>query len=303
MFCRRPNRKRAIKMSLKNYIFSSVNYKGGQDSDKFATIRVKPKKPKAIMASITEEGNGTTVIRTPTAIAPATTTSTTTNGTGPKGGDASTSYLKNMLRFWHYISVEPVILCWLLPSCFLYIAVENLALEKVCHLSISLSQRSFWLILNIFSFLQSCRVNFNFTDLVCDNMIDKSKNNINCPEFREKMHQEKEIHLYSDRSQVLNDTHYFNGTSILSENNPLNITVLFDLTELEHDVCHAEIESQKLDTKLNAITSPFDSFFGIIMILFAGGWSDKHGRRKPCLLIPLLGEFASLIGMEEVDRP
>lgn len=39
-----------------------------------------------------------------------------------------------------------------------------------------------------------------------------------------------------------------------------------------------------------------DSVFGIIMILFAGGWSDKRGKRKPCMLIPLLGELAALIG-------
>lgn len=143
---------------------------------------------------------------------------------------------------------------------------------------------------------QSCRVNFNFSDEVCDNMIDKSKNNINCPEFREKMREENAIHLFSDRSQVLNDTHYSNGTSILTDDNPLNKTIVFDVTALERDVCHAEIESQKLDTKLNAITSPFDSFFGIVMILFAGGWSDKRGKRKPCMLIPLLGELASLVG-------
>lgn len=41
-----------------------------------------------------------------------------------------------------------------------------------------------------------------------------------------------------------------------------------------------------------------DSVFGIIMILFAGGWSDKRGKRKPCMLIPLLGELAALIGKE-----
>lgn len=115
-------------MSLKNYIFSSVNTKGGQDSDKFATIRVKPKK-KTNMASITEEGDGKIVIRTAAAPPPP---PPVTNGGGPKGDGANTSFLKNMLRFWKYISVEPLILCWLLPSCFLFIAVENLALEKVC---------------------------------------------------------------------------------------------------------------------------------------------------------------------------
>lgn len=118
-------------MSLKNYIFSSVNTKGGQDSDKFATIRVKPKK-KTNMASITEEGDGKIVIRTSAAAPPPPPVSSHVNGGGPKGGEANTSFLKNMLRFWKYISVEPLILCWLLPSCFLFIAVENLALEKVC---------------------------------------------------------------------------------------------------------------------------------------------------------------------------
>lgn len=32
------------------------------------------------------------------------------------------------------------------------------------------------------------------------------------------------------------------------------------------------------------------------MILFAGGWSDRKGTRKPCMLLPLIGELASLIG-------
>lgn len=114
-------------MSLKNYIFSSVNTKGGQDSDKFATIRVKPKK-KNNMANIPEEGNRSATLpahQNAPASAPI------SNGNRGKSGDANTPYLKNMCRFWKYISVEPLILCWLLPSCFLFIAVENLALEKV----------------------------------------------------------------------------------------------------------------------------------------------------------------------------
>lgn len=34
-------------------------------------------------------------------------------------------------KTWKFISVEPVMICWLLPTCLLYIAIENLALEKV----------------------------------------------------------------------------------------------------------------------------------------------------------------------------
>lgn len=34
-------------------------------------------------------------------------------------------------KIWNNISIEPVMLCWLMPQCFLYIAMENLSLEKV----------------------------------------------------------------------------------------------------------------------------------------------------------------------------
>lgn len=40
-------------MSLKNYIFSSINTKGGQDSDKFATIRFK-----SLRSMETKNGDG-----------------------------------------------------------------------------------------------------------------------------------------------------------------------------------------------------------------------------------------------------
>lgn len=128
-------------------------------------------------------------------------------------------------------------------------------------------------------------------------MIDKSINNINCPTYRAKLLEANEIHLFSDRSQVLNDTHYQNGTIIFDETiiseytndtddipAVKNKTILFDITKLEGEVCQAEIDSQILDSKLNVYTAPFDTVFGIIMILFAGGWSDKNGRRKPCMV-------------------
>lgn len=45
---------------------------------------------------------------------------------------------KGLLKILSYITVEPLMLCWLLPSCFLFIAVENLALEKVCSVAYDL---------------------------------------------------------------------------------------------------------------------------------------------------------------------
>lgn len=45
-------------MSLKNYIFSSINTKGAQDSGKFATIRFTSSKKREMMA---KNGDNTTV--------------------------------------------------------------------------------------------------------------------------------------------------------------------------------------------------------------------------------------------------
>lgn len=34
-----------------------------------------------------------------------------------------------------------------------------------------------------------------------------------------------------------------------------------------------------------------------MMILFWGSWSDRHCRRKPCMLLPIVGEFLAAIGL------
>lgn len=121
-------------MSLKNYIFSSVNTKGGQDSDKFATIRIKSHRRKKMTAINEENGATNATVASDTAAPPppsAQTVTVSTNGVPPKSDSDENSKVKRLIKLWTYISVEPLMLCWLLPSCFLFIAVENLALEKV----------------------------------------------------------------------------------------------------------------------------------------------------------------------------
>lgn len=132
-------------MSLKNYIFTSINTKPLEAED-FAnnfTIRVKKQRNTRKLSQIAEVDRRA---------APTTSTSSSSPPPPPPpaqpsaGQDASSnfdrlrrtisstddiSWFKKIMKLWSYISVEPVMVCWILPTCLLYIAIENLALEKV----------------------------------------------------------------------------------------------------------------------------------------------------------------------------
>lgn len=84
-------------MSLKNYIFATINTKS-----------------QSTFPSRNEEPAVETTM--PTVIE----------------GDSSESSINWIKKAWSFVSVEPVMICWILPSCLLYIAIENLSLEKVC---------------------------------------------------------------------------------------------------------------------------------------------------------------------------
>lgn len=151
-------------MSLKNYIFSSINTKGAQDSDKFATIRLKSLRVKKKMAVNGEDNpapapatvypnqqldtmndnpnarqSDTTVAAQSAPRNPDETSAkhmhNDSQGNGNKKEEKFNCswflFSKGFLKIWSYFTIEPLMLCWLLPSCFLFIAVENLALEKV----------------------------------------------------------------------------------------------------------------------------------------------------------------------------
>ncbi|GAB0091592.1 uncharacterized protein DMENIID0001_064480 [Sergentomyia squamirostris] len=151
---------------------------------------------------------------------------------------------KWILGFWRYITVEPLLLCWLLPSCFLIAAMENLELEK------------------------TCRVNLQLSDIVCTNMINKTIHDIDCTEFTRP-----EAPLNNETLPLVNET------------GELNLDVLTT------EVCSAEIESQKIVALIKGYRAPISAIFPLIIVLFAGGWSDKKRLRKPCLLLPVIGEF------------
>lgn len=52
-----------------------------------------------------------------------------------------------------------------------------------------------------------------------------------------------------------------------------------------------EIAIQKLVATMTGWKQAITSAIPCLLILFFGSWSDRHGRRKPCILIPLCGQI------------
>ncbi|KAG5672986.1 hypothetical protein PVAND_003070 [Polypedilum vanderplanki] len=54
---------------------------------------------------------------------------------------------------------------------------------------------------------------------------------------------------------------------------------------------------QQLVVSMQGWRSIIHSLLPCLMILFWGSWSDRHGKRKPCMFIPLIGEITATFGM------
>uniref|UniRef100_A0A1B0CNX0 uridine/cytidine kinase n=1 Tax=Lutzomyia longipalpis TaxID=7200 RepID=A0A1B0CNX0_LUTLO len=167
--------------------------------------------------------------------------------------------VRKVLGFWRHITVEPLLLCWLLPSCFLIAAMENLELEK------------------------SCRVNLGLEDIVCTNMINKTIHNIDCTE------------VTPPEVNVMNKT--VDGEENRAETVLVNEDGVVNLDVLKERVCAAETESQKVVALIKGYRAPISAIFPLIIVLFAGGWSDKKRLRKPCMLLPVFGEFLGCLAL------
>ncbi|KAH8418948.1 hypothetical protein KR222_009358 [Zaprionus bogoriensis] len=54
---------------------------------------------------------------------------------------------------------------------------------------------------------------------------------------------------------------------------------------------------QQMVARMAAWKTVIQSLFPCLLILFWGSWSDRHRRRKPCILIPVVGEFLGVVGL------
>ncbi|PSN43505.1 hypothetical protein C0J52_13409 [Blattella germanica] len=58
-----------------------------------------------------------------------------------------------------------------------------------------------------------------------------------------------------------------------------------------------EVEVQQLVAGMTVWKTMVQSALPCILMLFLGSWSDRHRRRKPCMLLPIVGEFLTCIGL------
>ncbi|KAJ8973809.1 hypothetical protein NQ317_014512 [Molorchus minor] len=57
----------------------------------------------------------------------------------------------------------------------------------------------------------------------------------------------------------------------------------------------SEEEVQKLAAHIAIFKNIIQSVFPSLLLLFLGAWSDKHKKRKPCIMNPILGEITTCI--------
>ncbi|CAH0764416.1 unnamed protein product [Diatraea saccharalis] len=127
------------------------------------------------------------------------------------------SLSKFIEKCFTFFTVEPYLLCYILPSIICSVGVQKLNMEK------------------------ACRVDLNYTIDVCTKVV--------------------------------------NGDT--SDN----------ITE------EALIGASTLVADMTAWKDPLQTGIPAIFILFVGAWSDRTGNRKALLLIPIIGEVMSLVGL------
>lgn len=58
-----------------------------------------------------------------------------------------------------------------------------------------------------------------------------------------------------------------------------------------------EAAVQQLVASMGVWKTALQSALPALVMLFVGSWSDRWGQRKPCMLLPIVGEFCTAIGL------
>lgn len=124
------------------------------------------------------------------------------------------SFAEKLKIIFCNITVEPILVFYVLPNVMSSLAMQNLNLEK------------------------ACRVNYKFDEEICDALSARNKTGYN----------------ETDEQAV-----------------------------------------QKLVATINAYKNVIQSILPSFLLIFLGAWSDKHRRRKPCIMMPLMGEIVTII--------
>lgn len=58
-----------------------------------------------------------------------------------------------------------------------------------------------------------------------------------------------------------------------------------------------ETAVQQLVASMQTWKTALQSFFPSVLIIFMGAWSDRTGLRKPCMMLPIVGEFLTSLSL------
>jgi len=58
-----------------------------------------------------------------------------------------------------------------------------------------------------------------------------------------------------------------------------------------------ELAVQQLVTKMMLWQSPFQNIVPCVLVMFVGSWSDRNQKRKPFMLLPIIGELVRNAGL------
>lgn len=146
------------------------------------------------------------------------------------------------------ITIEPLVICWLLPFLLTYAAIENLNIEKACREFVEPST--------------------GFDKDICQIFVRKDSLGIECEGNADAI----ELDEIKKKFPEIYDSIAANVSSAVEF------------------LCATEDKVQRKIAAINSIRNPIAAIGPLVIILFAGPWSDKKNLRVPCMIVPLLGE-------------